>query len=61
MIKYHKADGTETLKTAYTYAEQGRATSMAYRGEAGKPDTLNLYTYCANNPINYVDHSVNFV
>lgn len=29
----------------------------SYRGESNEPDTLHLYAYCANNPINYVDPS----
>ena len=32
-------------------------TQDTYRGEADQPDTLHLYAYCANNPINYVDPS----
>ena len=32
-------------------------TQDTYRGENEQPDTLHLYAYCANNPINYVDPS----
>ncbi|MFR2989316.1 MAG: RHS repeat-associated core domain-containing protein, partial [Faecalibacillus sp.] len=32
-------------------------TQDTYRGEKDKPETLHLYVYCANNPINYVDPS----
>lgn len=28
-----------------------------YRGELNEPDTLHLYAYCKNDPINYVDPS----
>ena len=28
MVKYHKADGTETLKTAYTYDVNDQVTLM---------------------------------
>lgn len=32
-------------------------TEDSYRGEINDPLTLNLYTYCANNPIRYYDPS----
>ena len=38
--------------------EDGRfLTQDTYRGENMEPDTLHLYAYCANNPVNYVDPS----
>jgi len=30
-------------------------TQDAYTGNAGEPWTQNLYTYCGNNPINFID------
>ena len=35
-------------------------TEDTYRGQANDPLSLNLYTYCANNPIVYVDPSGHF-
>lgn len=38
--------------------EIGRFISQdSYRGELNDPGQWHLYTYCANNPINYVDPS----
>ena len=36
-------------------------TQDTYRGEADQPDTLHLYAYCKNNPINYTDPTGHFV
>ena len=32
-------------------------TQDTYRGEQTEPQTLHLYTYCANDPVNHVDPS----
>ena len=46
------------LNSRYYNPEDGRfVTQDTYRGEKDKPETLHLYVYCANNPINYVDPS----
>lgn len=35
-------------------------TQDTYRGEADEPSSLNLYAYCANNPVTYSDPSGHF-
>lgn len=46
------------LNARYYDPENGRFLSEdTYRGEVNDPDTLHLYAYCKNNPINYVDPS----
>lgn len=35
-------------------------TQDTYRGEASDPSSLNLYAYCANNPVTYTDPSGHF-
>ena len=46
------------LNARYYNPEDARfITQDTYRGEKDKPDTLHLYSYCANNPINYIDPS----
>ena len=38
--------------------ENGRFVSQdSYRGEQDEPGTWHLYTYCANDPVNFVDPS----
>jgi RHS repeat-associated protein len=40
----------------YYDPEDGRfVTQDTYRGEREEPDTLHLYVYCANDPLNYTD------
>ena len=36
-------------------------TEDTYRGETNEPDTQNLYVYCADNPVNYVDPSGHWI
>ena len=36
-------------------------TQDTYRGEQTDPQTLHLYTYCANDPVNYTDPSGHWV
>ena len=44
------------LNARYYNPEDGRfITQDTYRGENNEPNTLHLYAYCANNPINYID------
>ena len=46
------------LNARYYNPETGRFLSRdTYRGENAKPNTLHLYLYCANDPVNYVDPS----
>ena len=44
-----------------TYAAWKMCIRDRYRGENDQPDTLHLYAYCANNPINYTDPTGHFV
>jgi RHS repeat-associated protein len=51
---------TELYYLNARYYDPGDARFMTqdtYRGENTDPETLNLYGYCAGNPINYVDPS----
>ena len=41
----------------YDSANARFLTQDTYRGESKQPDTLHLYAYCANNPVNYADPS----
>lgn len=55
---YDEATGLYYLNARYYDPENGRfLTEDTYRGELNEPDTLHLYAYCKNNPINYVDPS----
>ena len=55
---YDESTGLYYLNARYYDPENGRfLTEDTYRGEAEDPDTLHLYAYCKNNPINYVDPS----
>ncbi|MEI3210071.1 MAG: RHS repeat-associated core domain-containing protein [Lachnospiraceae bacterium] len=55
---YDESTGLYYLNARYYDPENGRfLTEDTYRGEMKEPDTLHLYTYCKNNPINYVDPS----
>ena len=57
--QYDETTGLYYLNARYYNPEDGRfLTEDTYRGEINDPDTYNLYAYCANNPINYVDPSV---
>ena len=58
---YDKSSGLYYYNARYYEPENARfITQDTYRGEATQPDTLHLYAYCANNPINYVDPSGHF-
>ncbi len=55
---YDKSTGLYYLNARYYDPENGRFLSQdTYRGELNEPDTLHLYAYCKNDPINYVDPS----
>ena len=59
---YDKSSGLYYYNARYYDPENARfLTQDTYRGEATQPDTLHLYAYCANNPINYVDPTGHFV
>ena len=58
---YDESTGLYYLNARYYDPENGRfLTEDTYRGEVNDPDTLHLYAYCKNNPINYVDPSGHF-
>ncbi|NCE97679.1 RHS repeat-associated core domain-containing protein [Emergencia sp. 1XD21-10] len=44
----------------YDPADKRFLTEDTYRGSENDPNTLHLYAYCANNPVNYVDPSGHF-
>ena len=53
---YDKSTSLYYLNARYYNPEDARfITQDTYRGEVNEPNTLHLYSYCANNPINYVD------
>ena len=55
---FDKETGTYYLCTRYYDPEIGRFISEdAYWGKDQDPLSLNLYTYCMNNPIMYIDPS----
>ena len=55
---YDETTGLYYLNARYYDPKNGRfLTEDTYRGELNEPDTLHLYVYCKNNPINYVDPS----
>ena len=57
---YDQRTGLYYLNARYYNPEDGGfLTEDTYRGETNEPDTQNLYVYCADNPINYIDSSGN--
>ena len=55
---YDVSTGLYYLNSRYYDPNNGRfITQDTYRGEINNPSTLHLYTYCHNNPINYIDPS----
>ena len=55
---YDKSSGLYYYNARFYDPENARfLTQDTYRGEADQPDTLHLYAYCKNNPINYTDPS----
>ena len=50
--------GLQYLRARYYDSSQGRFTAKdTYLGEIEYPLSRNLYTYCYNNPLNYIDPS----
>ncbi len=50
--------GLQYLRARYYDSSQGRFTAKdTLLGSIEKPITLNLYTYCGNNPLNLIDLS----
>lgn len=55
---YDESTGLYYLNARYYAPQDGRFLSQdTYRGEAGEYATWNLYAYCANNPMGYVEPS----
>ena len=55
---YDDTTGLYYLNARYYSPETGNfLTQDTYRGSRSKTETLNLYGYCAGNPINYTDPS----
>ncbi|GBF32787.1 Rhs family protein [Desulfocucumis palustris] len=59
---YFTGPGLYQMGARYYNPEIGRfITNDTYRGNIYEPWTQNLYTYCNNNPVNYVDPTGHFV
>ncbi|TEB06806.1 tRNA3(Ser)-specific nuclease WapA precursor [Pelotomaculum schinkii] len=59
---FDKETGTYYLRGRYYNPAIGRFISAdSYLGKDNDPLSLNLYTYCANDPVNYNDPSGHFV
>ena len=55
---YDESTGLYYLNARYYDPENGRfLTPDTYRGDLQNPDTLHLYAYCKNNPVNRADPS----
>ena len=53
---YDGSTGLLYLNARFYDPATGRFTSQdSYRGERDEPDTWHLYSYCANDPVNYKD------
>lgn len=53
---YDRTTGLYNLNARYYDPENGSfLTQDTYRGSRSRTETLNLYTYCAGNPISYSD------
>ena len=59
---YDKTTGLYYLNARYYSPENGSfLTQDSYRGSRSKTETLNLYGYCAGNPISYTDPSGHWI
>jgi len=55
---YDKDTGLYYLNARYYDPEDADFTTQdTYRGDVNNPDTLNLYSYCMGDPINFIDPS----
>ena len=55
---YDESTGLYYLNARHYDPQDGRFTSQdTYRGKDEEYKTWNLYTYCANNPVGYIDPS----
>ncbi len=58
--QFDKITGEYYLRARYYDPATSRMlTEDSYRGDIRDPQSLNLYTYCSNNPIRYIDPSGN--
>ncbi|WP_411289438.1 RHS repeat-associated core domain-containing protein [Lutispora sp.] len=56
--QFDKVTGQYYLRARYYAPQVGRfITEDSYRGDPSSPLSLNLYSYCKNNPITHVDPS----
>jgi len=56
--QYDLSTGLMYAQARYYMPEVGRFISVdAYKGTVTDPQSLNLYVYCGNNPVNFVDPS----
>jgi RHS repeat-associated protein len=59
---YFSEVGLYQMGARYYNPDIGRfITRDSYRGDIYRPWTRNLYTYCNNNPVNYVDPTGHYV
>lgn len=57
---YDRSTGLYYYNARFYDPEDGRfLTQDTYRGENTEPETWHLYTYCANDPINFIDQNGN--
>ena len=55
---YDKETGDYYYNARYYSPDKGRFVTVdTYRGEFEEPLSLHLYSYCANDPINFIDPS----